>query len=68
MKRGEKFREYREGANLTQLEMALELGYASNGMYTGNVISQKETGARTVTKRDMLAARCLWIEANYVIN
>lgn len=68
MTRGEKFREYREGANLTQPEMAFALGYARGSIWYGAQISLKETGQRTVTKRDMLAARCLWLEAHWTHN
>ena len=68
MKRGEKFREYREGAGMTQAEMADALGYAGNVHQRGSAISQKEIGARTVSERDMLAARCLWLEATYELN
>lgn len=64
MKRGEKFREYREGAGWTQVEMAELLGYSPNS----TIISQKETGEKVVTRRDMLAARCVYIDANYEID
>lgn len=68
MTRGEKFREYRVGAGMTQKEMADALGYASGSNYSGAQISLKEIGAKTVTKRDMLAARCLWLEAIWTHN
>lgn len=64
MKRGEKFRDYREGAGMTQVEMATALGYSPNS----TIISQKEIGEKATTKRDVLAARCLWLEANYELN
>lgn len=68
MTRGEKFREYREGAGMTQGEMATALGYAPGSNYGGAQISLKEIGARTITVPDMLAARCLWLEANWTHN
>ncbi len=68
MTRGEKLREYREKLGFTQGQMADALGYARGSNYRGAQISLKEIGARTVTVPDMLAARCLWLEANWTHN
>lgn len=64
MKRGEKLREYREAAGMTQVELATALGYSPNS----TIISQKEIGEKATTKRDVLAARCVYLDETYELN
>lgn len=68
MTRGEKFREYREKLDMTQSEAAKALDLAGSRYHRGAAISQKETGKIRTTLRDILAIRCLWLEANWTHN